>query len=56
MSRAQKVLIFGGLILAAFGMLYGLRYALFIEHKTLDGMGSSLNRAFVAAADRKSVV
>jgi len=52
MSRAQKVLIFGGLILAAFGMLYGLHYAAFIEHQTLDGMGASLNQAFVAAAEQ----
>jgi hypothetical protein len=54
MSSAQRVLIFGGLILAAFGMLYGMYYALFIEHETLDRMGASLTQAFVAAAERKS--
>jgi hypothetical protein len=54
MSNAQKVLIFGGLILAAFGMLYGLHYALFVEHQTLDHMGASLNQAFVAAAQQQS--
>ncbi len=30
------------LALAAFGMLYGLHYALFVEHQTLDRMGGSL--------------
>ncbi len=54
MSSAQKILIFGGLILATFGMLYGLHYALFVEHQTLDQMGSSLDQAFVAAAQRQS--
>ena len=52
MSSAQKVLIFGGLTLAAFGMFYGLHYALFVEHQTLDGMGASLSQAFVAAAEQ----
>src|SRR2546428_10000836 len=52
MNRARKVLIFGGLALAAFGMLYGLHYAVFIEHQTLDRMGGSLASAFVQAADR----
>jgi hypothetical protein len=52
LSRARKLLICGGLLLAAFGMLYGLHYALFVEHQTLDGMGASLTEAFVAAADR----
>jgi hypothetical protein len=42
MNRARKVLIFGGTLLAAFGMLYGLHYAVFVEHQTLDGMGGSL--------------
>jgi hypothetical protein len=52
MSTASKLLIFGGLILAAFGMLYGLHYALLVEHQTLDRMGGSLATAFVAAAER----
>ena len=51
MNAAQKVLIFGGLILAAFGMLYGLHYAIFVEHQTLDRMGGSLAAAFVHAAE-----
>ena len=51
MNDAQKVLIFGGFILAAFGMLYGLHYAIFVEHQTLDRMGGSLAAAFVNAAE-----
>lgn len=50
MSGSRKLLIVGGLALAAFGMLYGLHYALFIEHQTLDRMGASLTAAFVADA------
>jgi hypothetical protein len=53
MSRARKVLLFGGIALAAFGMFYGLYYALFVEHQTLDQMGGSLAAAFVSAAERK---
>jgi hypothetical protein len=51
MNAARKVLIFGGLILAAFGMLHGLHYAIFVEHQTLDRMGGSLAAAFVHAAE-----
>ncbi len=53
MNRARKVLVFGGLALAAFGMLYGLYYAVFVEHQTLDHMGRSLATAFVCAAERQ---
>jgi hypothetical protein len=52
MSAARRLLIFGGLALAGFGMLYGLHYALFVEHQTLDRMGGSLATAFVDAAER----
>ena len=52
MSRAQRILIFGGLGLAALGMLYGLHYAVFVEHQTLDWMGGSLAQGFVQAAQR----
>jgi hypothetical protein len=52
LSRARKLLVFGGLLLAAWGMLYGLHYALFVEHQTLDGMGASITEGFVAAAER----
>jgi hypothetical protein len=48
----QRLLISGGLILAAIGMIYGLHYALFIEHQTLGHMGATLTQAFVAAGDR----
>ena len=33
-------------------MLYGLHYALFIEHQTLDGMGNSLAESFVSVANQ----
>jgi hypothetical protein len=52
MNRARKLLVFGGIALAALGMLYGLHYAVFVEHQTLDQMGSSLATAFVSAARR----
>jgi hypothetical protein len=51
MSAARRILILGGSILAAFGMLYGLHYAVFVEHQTLDRMGGSLVAAFVHAAE-----
>ena len=52
MNLSQKILIFGGLCLAALGMLYGLHYAVFVEHQTLDSMGGSLAQGFVQAAQR----
>lgn len=52
MTTARKLLIFGGVALAALGMLYGLYYALWVEHQTLDRMGGSLATAFVGAAER----
>jgi len=51
-STGRKVLLIGGLILALLGMLYGLHYAVFVEHQTLDRMGGSLAQAFVHAAER----
>jgi hypothetical protein len=53
MSSARKVLIAGGTVLALLGMLYGLHYAVFVEHQTLDRMGGSLASAFVSAAERQ---
>ena len=50
MSSARKLLIIGGLGLALLGMSYGLWYAVFIEHQTLDAIGGSLTSAFVAGA------
>jgi hypothetical protein len=35
-------------------MLYGLHYAVFVEHQMLDRMGSSLAQAFVHAAERNT--
>ena len=52
MSRSRKVLIFGGTVLAVLGMLYGLHYAVFVEHQTLDRMSGSLAGAFAHAAER----
>ncbi len=53
MSAARKLLIFGGLAVAALGMLYGLHYAIFVEHQTLERMGGSLAKGFVHAANRQ---
>jgi hypothetical protein len=52
MTAAQKLLAIGGLALAIFGMSYGLYYALFDEHQTLEGMGMSLATGFAQAAER----
>jgi hypothetical protein len=50
MSAPRRILLIGGISLAVFGMLYGLHYAVFVEHQTLDHMGASLATAFVEAA------
>jgi hypothetical protein len=52
-SRSRKLLILGGTALAVLGMLYGLHYAVFVEHQTLDRMGGSLAGAFAHAAERR---
>ena len=52
MSRSRKILLFGGTVLAVLGMLYGLHYAVFVEHQTLDRMSGSLAGAFAHAAER----
>jgi hypothetical protein len=54
MSSSRKILVLGGMALAAAGMLYGLYYAVFVEHQTLDQMGGSLTHAFASAAKRNS--
>jgi dipeptide/tripeptide permease len=56
MSTARRLLFAGGIALAAFGMLYGLHYAVFVEHQTLDRMGGSLSQAFASAAERNTAV
>ena len=53
MSGSRKLLIAGGTVLALLGMLYGLNYAVFVEHQTLDRMSGSLATAFVSAAERR---
>ena len=52
MSRSRKLLVLGGTVLAVLGMLYGLHYAVFVEHQTLDRMSGSLAGAFAHAAER----
>src|SRR5271156_6463173 len=52
MTGSRKILIFGGMALAAIGMLHGLRYALFVEHQTIVHLGGSLAESFAAAASR----
>ncbi|SRR5579871_1621887 len=52
MSLARPILILGGIALAVWGMGYGLWYAVFAEHQTLDTIGGSLSSAFTAAAER----
>jgi hypothetical protein len=52
MTGSRRVLVFGGMALAAIGMIYGLQYALFTEHQMLDRMGGSLAESFAAAASR----
>jgi hypothetical protein len=54
MTASRKLLVLGGMALAAIGMLYGLYYAVFMEHQALDQMGGSLARAFASAAARDS--
>jgi hypothetical protein len=54
MTRSGRVLVIGGLLLAVWGMTYGLYYAVFVEHQTLDSIGGSLTNAFVHAAEQSS--
>lgn len=51
LTHAGRTLITAGLALAVVGMTYGLYYAVFAEHQTLDAIGSSLAGAFVHAAE-----
>jgi hypothetical protein len=51
-SPGRRLLIVGGIALALLGMLYGLHYAVFVEHQMLGDMGRSLTSAFVHAAGK----
>jgi hypothetical protein len=53
MSASRKLLIVGSLLLAVWGMAYGIGYAVFAEHQTLDGIGSALAAGFMRAAQRQ---
>ena len=53
MSGPRKLLITGGLALLIWGMSYGLWFAVFDEHQTLERMGGSLATGFAKAAERK---
>ncbi len=52
MSGSRKILLAGGLALTLLGMTYGLWYAVFAEHQSLEQMGLSLATAFAQAAQR----
>ena len=53
MSQSRKLLIVGGLLLVILGMTYGLYYALFDEHQTLENITVSLARSFSLAASKE---
>jgi hypothetical protein len=50
-SGSRKLLLVGGLLLVIWGMVYGLYYALFDEHQTLETITLSLAEGFSAAAN-----
>jgi hypothetical protein len=50
MSRSRKLLLLSGMLLVLWGMSYGLWFALFDEHPTLEGMGVALATGFAQAA------
>lgn len=50
MNGSRKLLIISGVALALWGMGFGLYYALFVEHQTLDKIGGSLAASFSEAA------
>ena len=50
MSGSRKLLIISGLLLAIWGMSFGLYYALFVEHQMLDKIGGSLATGFTHGA------
>ena len=50
MIAAQKILLLTGTLLIAITMLYGVGYAIWDEHQTLQGMGILLATGFMEAA------
>lgn len=50
MNASNKMLLLGGMALVTFGMVYGLHYAVFVEHQTLDRMGGALAGGFAQVA------
>src|SRR5262249_20231225 len=52
-SVSRKLLIVGGFTVIIFAMSYGLWYALFAEHQSLEGMGANLATGFAQAASGK---
>lgn len=52
MSPGRKLLIISGLALTVWGMSWGLFYAVFVEHQTLDALGGQLTTGFLRAAQR----
>lgn len=53
MTTSRKLLLAGGLVLVVWAMVFGLWYALFVEHQMLEGMGGALATGFAQAAERK---
>jgi hypothetical protein len=51
LSGSRKLLLISGAALAIWGMSFGLYYAIFVEHQTLDKMGSSLATSFTHGAE-----
>lgn len=56
MTGARRLLLASGLALAVIGMGYGLSYAVFTEHQSLDAIGVSLARGFGAAAEQNTAL
>lgn len=50
MTKAQRILIATGMCLIGITMAFGVIYAIFDEHQTLQGMGVLLATGFVEAA------
>jgi hypothetical protein len=50
MNGSRKLLIISGVVLAIWGMSFGLYYALFVEHQALEQIGGSLATGFAQGA------